>query len=180
MRELSLHIMDIVQNSIVAKASLIELTVDENLIEDYLKIIIKDNGHGIDPEMLKNIKDPFVTSRKTRKVGLGISLFEANCTRCDGYLNIESDLGIGTTVTAFMKYMHIDRSPIGELVDTIISLLLYPEIDLLYTHIYNQKSFIFDTREIKKMVGEDITHPEIISWLKDYLDEGLSEIKKTV
>lgn len=176
MRELSLHIMDIIQNSISANASFIEITVDENIAEDYLKIVISDNGRGIEKEMLSHIKDPFVTTRTSRKVGLGISLFEAACTRCEGKLDIESDPGVGTTLTATMKYSHIDRAPLGKLQDTIISLLLYPNIDFLYKHLFNGNEFIFDTREIRKIVGEDLSSQEIIFWIKDYIIEGINAI----
>lgn len=176
MRELSLHIMDIIQNSIAADASFIEMTVEENINEDFLRIIIKDNGKGINSEMLSQIKDPFTTTRTSRKVGLGISLFEAACIRCDGYLNLDSKVGVGTTLTAFMKYSHIDRAPIGKLQDTIISLLLYPKINFLYTHIINGKEFILDTREIRKLVGEDLNSQEIIFWVRDYTIEGVNSI----
>src|SRR5665647_3535045 len=108
MRDLSLHLIDIIQNSVVAGATLIEIELDANTMEDYLKITIKDNGCGMDGETLKKVKDPFVTSRKTRKVGLGLSLFEAACQRCGGYLDISSEKGNGTIVTAFMKFNHID------------------------------------------------------------------------
>lgn len=176
MREISLHIMDIIQNSIAAKANLIEITVDENIVENYLKIVIRDNGKGMDKEMLSHIKDPFVTTRTSRKVGLGISLFEAACIRCDGSLSIDSNPGTGTILTAVMKYSHIDRAPLGKLQDTIISLLLYPEINFVYRHLLNCNEFIFDTREIRKIVGDDLSSQEIIFWIRDYIVEGINSI----
>lgn len=176
MRELSLHIMDIVQNSIEAGASFIEIAVDENTISDYLKIVIKDNGRGMDKDMLSHIKDPFVTTRTSRKVGLGISLFEAACRRCEGNLNIESTQRVGTALTAVMKYSHIDRAPLGKLQDTIISLLLYPDIDFLYRHKFNGNEFTFDTREVRKIVGNDLNNQEIIFWIKDYIIDGINSI----
>ena len=176
MRELSLHIMDIIQNSIAANASFIEITVDENIIKDYLKIVIKDNGRGIDKEMLSHIKDPFITTRTSRKVGLGISLFEAACNRCEGILKIESNVGIGTTLTAQMKYNHIDRAPLGRLQDTLMSLLLYPNLNFIYRHLFNENEFIFDTREVRKIVGDDLGNQEIIFWIRDYIIEGIDNI----
>lgn len=173
MREISLHIMDIIQNSIEANANSIELTIEENTLKDYLKIIIKDNGKGMDKDILSHVKDPFVTTRSTRRVGLGISLFEAACIRCGGNLNIESQLGIGTTITAVMKYSHIDRAPLGKIVDTIISILLFPNIDLIYKHVHNENEFVFSTKEIKKIAGEDLSSQEVIFWIKDYLIEGI-------
>lgn len=176
MRELSLHIMDIIQNSIVANASLVEIAIEENTIQDFLKIIIKDNGIGMDREMLSQIKDPFITTRSSRKVGLGISLLEAACTRCEGYLDIESSVGVGTTLTAVMKYSHIDRAPLGKLQDTIVSLLLYQNIDFLYRHLINGKEFTLDTREIRKIAGEDLSSQEILFWVRDYIIEGINHI----
>lgn len=176
MRELSLHIMDIVQNSIKAKANFIEITVDENIAADYLKILIKDNGIGMDKDMLSHIKDPFVTTRTSRRVGLGISLLEAACKRCEGNLKIESTPGTGTTLTAIMKHSHIDRAPLGKIQDTITSLLLYPDLNFIYRHIFNGNEFIFDTREIRKIVGNDLSSQEIIFWIRDYIIEGINSI----
>lgn len=176
MRELSLHLIDIIQNSVVAGATLIEIELDANTIENYLKITIKDNGCGMDEETLKKVKDPFVTSRKTRKVGLGLSLFEAACQRCDGYLDISSEIGIGTTVTACMKFNHIDRSPVGNIVDTIVSSLLNENTDIVYRHVFNGESFEFDSREIKKIVGDDLSDPEILCWTKEYIAENIENI----
>lgn len=176
MRELSLHIMDIIENSISAKATLICLEIIEDKNSDILKIIIKDNGCGIDEEDIERVKDPFVTSRKTRKVGLGIPLFEAACLRCDGKLNIKSSKGKGTEIEAVMRYSHIDRAPLGRIEDTIVSILLYPQLDIEYRHVVNDKEFIFDSREIKKVTGEDLTLPNILQWIKQYIKEGIEEI----
>jgi len=176
MRELSLHLIDIIQNSVVAGATLIEIELDANTIENYLKITIKDNGCGMDVETLKKVKDPFVTSRKTRKVGLGLSLFEAACQRCGGYLDISSEKGNGTIVTAFMKFNHIDRNPVGNIVDTLVSSLLNENTDIVYRHIFNGESFEFDSREIKKIVGDDLSDPEILNWTKEYIAENIENI----
>lgn len=176
MREISLHIMDIIENSINAKATLISLEVIEDIKNDLLKIIIKDNGIGIKKENIEKVKDPFVTSRTTRKIGLGIPLFEAACLRCDGSLNIYSNEGEGTEVQATMKYSHIDRAPLGRLEDTIISILLHPNIDIVYKHKVDDKIFCFDSREIKNVVGEDLTIPDILQWIKQYIKEGIHEI----
>lgn len=176
MRELSLHIMDILENSINAKATLIYIEIIEDKYKDLLKIVIKDNGVGIKKEDIDKVKDPFVTSRKTRKVGLGISLFEAACLRCDGKLNIYSIEGEGTEVEAIMKYNHIDRAPLGKIEDTIISVLLYQNIDIVYKHVVDGNEFYFDSREIKKIVGDDLALPDILQWIKQYIKEGIQEI----
>lgn len=180
MREISLHLMDIIQNSIAAKASLVEIAIYENINEDILKFIIKDNGCGMDKELLEKVKDPFTTSRKTRRVGLGISLFEAACERCEGKLTIDSKLNKGTVIEAEMKYSHIDRAPIGKMDDTIVSLLFTPDIEIVYKHKVNDREFIFDTREIRKAAGNDLEQPEILQWIKEYIGENLKEIDVSV
>lgn len=176
MREISLHILDIVQNSITAGASFVTIEIDELKDVDALKIIIKDNGCGIESEMLKNITDPFVTSRKSRKVGLGLSLFKDACERCEGTLEIKSKVNIGTTVMAVMKYNHIDRPPIGRIEDTLISLFMTSNVDFQYIHRVDDKEFICDTKEIKKIVGEDLNQADILSWIKEYITDNIQEI----
>jgi hypothetical protein len=176
MREISLHIMDIVQNSIEAGGNFVEIEVIENHIDDILQVNVKDNGKGIDSKVLPNITDPFVTSRTSRKVGLGLSLFKSACIRCGGNLAVESKFGYGTTVRADMQLSHIDRAPIGRIEDTIASFLTYPDIDIFYSHIVNDEQFLLDTREIKKIAGEDLSNQEILQWLREYIGEGLDAI----
>jgi hypothetical protein len=176
MRELSLHLIDIIQNSVVAKATLITIELDVDTAKDYLKITVTDNGCGMNEETLKKVKDPFVTSRKTRKVGLGLSLFEAACNRCEGYLDVSSREGDGTSVVAYMKFNHIDRMPLGNISDTIASSLLNGDVDIVFKYRFDEGSFEFDSREIKKIVGDDISDPEIITWIREYITENIENI----
>jgi hypothetical protein len=176
MREISLHLIDIIQNSVSAKATLIVVSLEINTLEDYIKITITDDGCGMDEETLKKVKDPFVTSRKTRRVGLGLSLFESACKRCDGYLDVYSQEGKGTEVMAYMKLNHIDREPIGNIQDTIVSALLNDNVNIVYRHEFNEKSFEFDSREIKKIVGDDLSNPEILNWIQEYIAENIQNI----
>lgn len=176
MREISLHLMDVIQNSIEAGAAFIEINIEENTKDDYIKISIRDDGCGMNKDMLKNVTNPFVTSRKTRRVGLGLSLFEAACARCDGYLKVNSKEGIGTEVDAFMKYSHIDRAPMGKIEDTLVSALTASGIDIVYKHNVDGNTFIFDSREIKKAAGDDLTQPEILTWIREYIMENIQEI----
>lgn len=173
MREISLHLMDIIQNSINAGASLIIINMDISSLDNRLVLSVEDNGYGIEPKMIEKIKDPFVTSRKTRKVGLGISLFESACIRCGGNLTIESLKNIGTKVTAVMEYNHIDRAPIGRIEDTIVSFIMVSGMEIVYKHRFNSNEFIFDSRRIKEIVGDDIMNADIINWIKEYIAEGI-------
>ena len=180
MKELSLHILDIVQNSVRAKATEIEIIINEDIQNNQLEIRIKDNGKGIDKELITRIKNPFSTTRTTRKIGLGIPLLFEACTRCDGDLDIESSLGVGTTIRATFKYDHIDRAPMGDIVNTITMLILSsPEIRYILTYYVNEANFIMDTNEIKEILqGVPINDLGIIKWIETYLKENIKALKQ--
>ena len=118
MRELALHILDIAENSISAGASQVEISVVRNTRENQLVISVRDNGNGMDEEMLARVINPFVTSRTTRKVGLGIPMFNQAAEACNGGLTVDSQPGKGTEITATFQNNHIDRMPLGNLADT--------------------------------------------------------------
>jgi len=181
MRELSLHILDIAQNSIKANSENLRIAIIEDLNLDKLLIKIKDDGDGMDADTVAKVVDPFYTTRTTRKVGLGIPMYKALAENCDGSFSIKSELGIGTEVDAEFRYSHIDRVPLGNMADTIITIILSnPNMELIYTHSVNDKKFTFNTKEIKKILGEvSIANLEVISWLKDYLKEGIDNLYST-
>ena len=178
MKELALHILDIAENSINADADNLYIEINEEIKQNNFEIIIKDNGKGIKKELLENITDPFVTSRTTRPVGLGLSLFKAAAERCAGSFKIDSNKN-GTLVKAVFKHDHIDRAPLGNISQTIVSILLWESnVDLTYKHTYNNQQFVFDTKEIKSELGDvKITDNKILNWLKDYIDENVSQIR---
>ncbi|MCX7706798.1 MAG: ATP-binding protein, partial [Anaerolineae bacterium] len=140
MRELSLHILDALQNSLEAGATLVELTVDEDLAADRLTIVIRDNGRGMDEATLARVTDPFFTTRKTRHVGLGIPLFKAATERCNGDFVITSAPGKGTTLEATFQHSHIDRAPLGDMVGTLLSFILGGTCDVRYVHRRRQEN----------------------------------------
>lgn len=179
MKDLSMHIMDIVQNSIVANATVIQIDIVENVVEDSFTIIIKDNGKGMDAEMLNNVTDPYCTSRTTRKVGLGIPLLKQNAELTGGWLTIQSELGKGTTLTARFVHSSIDRQPLGDIAGTIVlTASANPTIDFVYTHTYNHRSYCFDTREVKEALGDvPISNLEIIKYLREMIEENLKDIE---
>lgn len=178
MRELSMHILDIAQNSIVADASVIKITIDENLKEDIMKIIIEDDGKGMSDDELAMVTNPFFTSRTTRKVGLGIPMFKASAEACDGYFKINSKKGEGTYVEAKFKHSHIDRVPLGNMSDTMIVLVTSDiNIDFIYKHIKNDKEFVLNTKAIKEVLGEvPISNIEVLDWIKSNIIEGINEL----
>lgn len=180
MRELSLHILDIIENSRRAEADLIKIIIKEQLSNDLLKIIIEDNGNGIDSKKLESITDPFITSRTTRNVGLGLSLFKSAAESCNGNLEINSELNKGTKVKAEFKYDHIDRAPLGDLTTTISNFIAAngDQVDIVYYHYFEDKSFKFDSREIKAELDDlSIQSRQIIAWIREYIEEHLAQIR---
>jgi signal transduction histidine kinase len=132
-REIALHLLDIAENSVAAQAKTVFIAVCEDLPADRLSASVKDNGKGMDAETLASVVDPFVTSRTTRKVGLGIPLLKAAAEACDGQLQIASQLGKGTTLEVEFRRSHIDRMPLGDLGSTILTLVVaYLQIHWLY------------------------------------------------
>ena len=178
MKELSLHILDIAKNSVKAKASLIEVIINEDEEKNLLSIGINDNGSGMTEEFLQRVRDPFSTTRTTRKVGMGIPLFEAASVQCGGKLDITSEVGVGTKVLATFQYDHIDRAPLGDMTGTIKTLIWgSPEIDFLYRHEKNGQEFILDTRELKNVLGGvPLDTPDVLEWIEGYIKEGLDGI----
>ncbi|NLM40158.1 MAG: ATP-binding protein [Firmicutes bacterium] len=179
MRELSLHLLDIVQNSIAAAADLIEIEIMEDFKSDRLSIKVTDNGRGMSRSVLQSVIDPFFTTRKTRSVGLGLSLFAQSAQRSGGDLVIRSKEGVGTEVEAVFQYSHIDRPPMGDLQGTLLTLIvLNPTIDLVYRHNYDGRDFVIDTREIKRELdGIPINQGQVVSWMQDFIQEGLAQLR---
>ncbi|HIJ20962.1 MAG TPA: sensor histidine kinase [Deltaproteobacteria bacterium] len=150
MEDLSLHILDIVENATAADASLIFIGVEEDLGKDLLRITVKDNGRGMGPDMLEKVRDPFITTRTTRKVGLGLSLLEQSARECGGELVIHSKPGEGTEVTATFQRSHIDRKPMGDMGATLVALIAgNPHVDFLYTSDLEGEEVELDTRVIR-------------------------------
>lgn len=174
MKELSLHILDIAQNSIAAGAKHVDLTVEEG--EGLLRITVADDGRGMSPEFLASVTDPFTTTRTTRKVGLGLPLLRLAAEQTGGGLRVESQLGVGTTVTAAFRADHIDCPPLGDTASTV-SLLAQglPEgMELTYTRRTPRGEFRFDTAEIRAVLGPDVplSEPEVAEWMRSYVAEG--------
>jgi len=178
MNELSLHILDIVQNSIKANATLVEIIINEQDKLDTYSITIKDNGHGMDKRTLSEVSDPFFTTRTTRKVGMGTSLFKMAAEMCEGSFTIDSEVNVGTTVTANFRKSHIDRAPLGAIDETITILMLNDnEIDIYYKHIVNEKDYIFDTKEVRQVLdGIPFTDYNVIEWVKNNIKDGINTI----
>jgi len=179
MEELSLNILDIAQNSIAANATQVELDVEENDGSDQIILRVTDNGNGMNEEFLSAVENPFFTTRTTRKIGLGISFLKEAAEMTGGRFEIKSKTGEGTTVTALFIKSHIDRQPIGNLTETIITLIsLNPEIDFIIRYKVNENEFVFSTQEVREMLGDDasINSPAIISFLTEYIHQHIENL----
>ncbi|MDL2237779.1 ATP-binding protein [Christensenellaceae bacterium OttesenSCG-928-K19] len=174
MKEISLHIMDIVQNSISAHASLIEVAIEISQDEDTLSVSITDNGDGMSEEMVEHVTSPFVTTRTTRRVGLGISLLAAGVQSTGGSFRVDSKLGEGTKVVATYGLTHIDRPPVGDFAGTMHTLIVSnPSIDFVVCFSVNSREEQLDTREVRAVLGEDVPldTPDVSLWIKENLEE---------
>lgn len=176
MRELSLNVLDVAQNSIAANATLVTIAIEE--ADDRLTICIGDNGCGMTREQLERIRDPFYTTRKTRRVGLGIPLFRMAAEMAGGSFSIDSQVGVGTTVTACFGLHHIDRMPLGDIVGTMDTLIrLNPNVDFLYRHTVEGRFFELDTRSLREVLdGVPLSEPDVMNWIDEALAEGIQSL----
>ncbi len=179
MKDLALHILDILQNSVTAGATLIKLEIGEIPKQDIYSVKFIDNGKGMVKSMIHQVTDPFFTTRTTRKVGLGLPLLKQNAERTGGNLRILSTPGNGTEVEACFVFNHIDRLPTGDIAGTLaLTVSSYPAVDFIYTHTTPDGTFIFDTKEIKETLEDvPINNPQVINFMKDLIRENLEAIK---
>ncbi len=178
MLELSLHIMDLVQNSLVAGATRVEIRIVESLAEDRLIIEIQDDGQGIPEEMVSRVTDPFVTSRKARAVGLGLPLFKNAAERCGGGMEVHSEMGRGTRVLAWFRLDHLDRAPLGNIGETMGILITgNPRVDFVYEHRVDGKTYRLETPEMKEVLGSvSLDDPAVFEFVRRDIQEGLRKI----
>ena len=171
--------MDIVQNSIAAGATLVEVDIKEEPEADILEFSVTDNGCGMDEDTLARVVDPYTTGRTTRRVGLGIPLLKHAAQSTGGELSLWSKPKVGTKVTASFGYRHIDRAPLGDMAQTMLQLFTsFEDVDFVYRHKIKDKEFFADTREIKNILnGVSLKNPEVVLWLSEYLKENEDDIK---
>lgn len=179
MRELSLHLLDIAENSIAAGARTVTITVREDLVADRIFLAVQDDGRGMDAATAARVVDPFVTSRTTRKVGLGLPLLKEAAEMCDGGLRITSTVGVGTLVEVEFQHSHIDRMPLGDLASTLLTLLISsPDVHWIFVYQVNENSFILDDEPIKtELAGVPLTEPSILSFLRKEIVSGVASLQ---
>jgi len=179
LRELALHLLDIAENSISAKARNITIEVAEEIDTDLLKLSVQDDGCGMDAETAAAVIDPFVTSRTTRKVGLGIPLLKEAAEACNGALQLESTPGKGTKISVQFQHSNIDRMPFGDLTTTWMHLLVAnPGVHWIFKYRFNENEFVFDDEPVKKeLEGVPLSEPSILNCLREMLQSGLDEAR---
>jgi hypothetical protein len=180
MKELSLNMLDLAQNGIKAGAKLINLEVDEDE-KGFFVFRVQDDGCGMAPEMVQKIRDPFFTTRTTRKVGMGVSLVDMLTTQCGGHLDIKSTPGKGTLMAAYFAKDNIDRPPLGDLPATMKVLVAgSPSLDFTLTYKNGERSFVFDTRELRRELGTlaDFTSPALYEWVETFVRQGMAKVHK--
>lgn len=181
LRELALHLLDIAENSVAAGAKTIQILAEEDLVNDRLRLAVIDDGAGMDAQMVTRVTDPFVTTRTTRKVGLGIPLLKAATEACNGFLTISSAPGKGTRIEVEFQHSHIDRMPLGDLPGTWLTLLVScPAIHWIFQYNNGSSCFEFDDGLLKTEMGDlPLTEPTILTFLRQCLQEGVSGIQSS-
>ncbi|MBN1250383.1 MAG: sensor histidine kinase [Anaerolineae bacterium] len=184
-RDLSQHILDIAENSVAAEADVLHIDIAELPEADRLSIVVRDDGRGMTPDVVARVTDPWVTTRTTRKVGLGIPFLKQTAEMCGGEFEITSNpRGMhapagGTTTRAVFQLSHIDRPPLGDVIGTLLCVVVgNPQLDVVYHHRVGDEAFEFDTREIREILGDDVplSDPEVLAFIRGTLTEGLAAI----
>lgn len=183
MKELSLNILDIAENSVKAGASLTEILIDEK--DSVLTLTIRDDGKGMTKEILSGVTDPFYTTRTTRNVGMGLPLLKLEAEQAGGGMTIDSvseaedPVGHGTVVTAVFHEDNIDFTPLGDVVSSVVTLIQgHPDTDFLFRHTTEKGAVELDTREIREVLGPEVplNEFEVITWIDGSLKEQYEDL----
>lgn len=182
MRDLSLHVLDLVQNAVAAGGKNVSLLIAEDEDKDLLTIAVEDDGQGMTPEFAARARDPFATTRTARKVGLGLPLIDMTARRAGGSLDIDSRPGEGTKVTAVYRLRHVDRPPLGDIAATVKIITAGCQgVFFRYEHRKGGKSFVLDTKKMREILGEEVDFGQsaVTDWLDGFLKEGLAALDNT-
>lgn len=179
MKELSLNILDIAQNSVKAGAALVEILLTETA--ETLTVSIRDDGCGMTEAQVQSVMDPFFTTRTTRSVGLGVPLLKLAAEQTGGHIEITSsaaEADHGTTVTAVFYKTHIDFTPLGDIISTVTALIQgAPGIDWRFVHSRGGDAVTLDTRELRAVLGDvPLDQYDVMQWIGDYLKEGYADL----
>ena len=182
MKELSLNILDVAENSVKAGASLTQILLTEQ--DGTLKLEIVDDGCGMSEDVVRSVVDPFYTTRTTRKVGMGIPLLKLACEQTGGSLDIKSTtqeanpVEHGTHVTATFDMNHIDFTPLGDVVASVLTLIQgHPDTDFLFRHTMDGRVVELDTRELREVLEDvPLNSYDVMQWIEGNLQEQYGEL----
>ena len=185
MKELSLNILDIVQNSVKAEASRIIISIVED--NEKLNFTVSDNGVGMDKDFLAKVTNPFTTTRTTRPVGLGIPLLKMAAEQTGGSFEIKSRYFMdfpnnhGTEISATFYKQHIDFVPLGDIIETVITLIQgNPDLDFVFTHKIDDVTISLNPEELRNVLGDvPLNNIEVILWIKEYLGDQYTNCNLT-
>lgn len=179
MKNVSLHILDLVENSVRADARMVQVSIKEDIANDLYILSVEDDGEGMNEEKRTKATDPFFTSRDTRRVGLGLPLIRQNAERTGGYFKLLSTPGMGTKLEAGFRMSHPDRLPLGEIDEVLVLLTVgYPQLQLVYRHVTRSGSYLFDTGAIREITGDfRESNMEIRKFLREMILENLKDIQ---
>ena len=181
MEDLSQHLLDVAENGLKAGATRIDIRIDEDPDNDTLTIEIEDNGTGMSPELVQSALDPFVTTRTTRRVGLGLPFLAQAARAAGGDAEVWSAIGEGTKVRAVFGLSHIDRQPLGDIAGTLIGIIVgetRPRV--VYEHKRADRTFKLDTDDLQEHIDPvPLDNPEVLRWIREYVTEGLHEVGVT-
>ncbi len=175
MLELALHVLDIGENSIRAGASLLRISITEDLDQDRLTIAIDDNGQGMGPQELAKVCDPFFTTKQVRRIGMGVPLLKQAAEAAAGSFRIDSVPGKGTEIQAVFEASHLDRQPLGDMAGAVATLIVEAgKCDIIYQHRRGDSEYKLDTAEIRHELEDvPLNHPEVIAFIRRHIEEGL-------
>ena len=182
MKEISLNILDVAENSVKAGAALTQILLQEE--NNMLRLTIADDGCGMTPEILRGVTDPFYTTRTTRKVGLGLPLLQLACEQTGGSMSITSisetadPVNHGTKVEGTFFTDHIDCTPLGDVVSSIVTLIQgHPNTDFYFSHRKGEGAVELDTRELRQVLEDvPLDSYEVIKWIESFLRQQYEEL----
>jgi len=180
LQDLSQYILDIAENSLKADASRVEIVLDEDTREKTLRLTVSDNGRGMDEKQLLAVHNPFYTTRRERKVGLGIPFLKHAAEICGGNLEIFSEAGKGTTIRASFKSDCIDCPPFGDIAATLVALVVgWPGRDFSFRYVIDGETFAVSTEELVGILEDRnlLATPETAQWLRRYVTENIKTLR---
>ena len=178
MEDLSLHMLDIAENSVAAGADRIEIAVEVDTGRDLLIVEVRDNGRGMDETTLQSVTDPFFTTKTVRRIGLGLPFLKQAAEACNGDMQITSTPGKGTQVKVEFQHSHIDRMPLGDVAGTFLSLLIAnPEINWDFNYVVDGREFKFESLPVTQALeGVSLTEPSILAYLRESIESGVADV----